>query len=169
MEIWKYIVGYEGLYEISNLGRVRNANTLKVLSPGTCGSGYAFVILRKDGKSYNRMIHRLVMNTFNPTSNCELEVNHIDGNKRNNHLDNLEWVTRSENLQHALNVGLMESQCKIRRKVTVKRNEHIITFETMKDCAEFFGFKKGWLHNQIRKHGCTFNYNGYDISVHERA
>lgn len=168
-EIWRDVLDYEGLYQVSNLGKVRNTKTLRVLSQGTCGSGYAFVILRKDGKSYNRMVHRLVMNTFCPTKNSKLEVNHIDGNKQNNYLDNLEWVTRSENLQHALNIGLMESQCKIRRKVIVKRDEHIVTFETMKDCATFFGYKKGWLQGQIRKHGCTFNYKGYDINVHERV
>lgn len=73
------------------------------------------------------------------------------------------------NLKHAVDIGLMESQCKIRRKVTVKRGEHIILFDTMKDCATFFGFKKGWLQNQIRKHGCIFNYKDYEIEVHERG
>ena len=96
-------------------------------------------------------------------------VNHIDGNKTNNHVNNLEWVSYARNFEHAVEIGLMESQCKIRRKVTVKCDEHITTFDTMQDCAAFFGFKKSWLHNQIRKHGCTFNYHGYEIEVHGRG
>lgn len=80
----------------------------------------------------------------------------------------MEWCSRSDNLKHALNIGLMESQCKIMRKVTVKYDEKIVIFKTMKDCAAFFGYKKGWLQNQIRKHGCKFNFNNYEIEVHER-
>ena len=66
-------------------------------------------------------------------------------------------------------IGLIKNQCKICRKVIVKRDEKIITFDTMKDCAEFFGFKKGWLQNYVRKYGLNFSYKGYEIKINERG
>lgn len=65
---------------------------------------------------------------------------------------------------------LVENQCKIRRKVTVtfEGNKQIV-FPSTKDCAAFFGFKKGWLQNRIRKNGCVFNYKNYLIEVEERG
>ena len=72
-------------------------------------------------------------------------------------------------LKHALDIGLMESQCKIRRKVKIRQGERIVLFDSMADCAAYFGFKKGWLQNQIRKHGCIFNYLGWEIEVYGRG
>ncbi|MBM7869328.1 hypothetical protein JOC70_000797 [Clostridium pascui] len=179
IEIWKHIKGHEGLYQVSNLGRVKSLERKsyvdgrliksKILKTGLNNPGYKFLVLRKNDISKNRMVHRLVAETFLSNPNSYYCVNHIDGNKQNNKIDNLEWCTQKLNLRHAIKIGLVENQCKITRKVTVKYNEKIIIFETMKDCAAYFGFKKGWLHNQIRKHGCTFNYKSYEIEVHERG
>lgn len=176
MEEWKDIVEYVGVYQVSNLGRVRVLPHMsfgkhisgKIMKGGSFSNNYKFVCFRKNGKNFNKLIHRLVAQAFIPNPMNYSDVNHIDGDKTNNVIDNLEWCTRSYNLKHALSIGLMESQCKIRRKVDVKCDEKIITFETMLDCAKFFGFKKGWLHNRIRKHGCTFSYGEYEIKVHER-
>lgn len=176
MEKWKAVKGYEGLYEVSNYGRVKSVAHVscgrhfkeKILKGGKFSNGYLFACLRKDGSNKNHLVHRLVAVAFLDNPENLPEVNHKDGNRTNNRLENLEWCSRSYNLEHALLIGLMPSQCKIRRSVIVKRGEKIATFETMKDCAEFFGFKKGWLHNRIRKHGCTFNYGEYEIEVHER-
>src|SRR5699024_7680392 len=109
-----------------------------------------------------------VAETFIPNVDNKPVINHKDGNRKNNNVHNLEWCTQAYNLKHAIDTGLMESQCKIRRKVTVKQGEHIILFDTMKDCAAYFGFKRGWLQNLIRKHGCTFKYKDYLIKVHDR-
>lgn len=177
-EIWKDIKGYVGLYQISNLGRVKSLKRItvdgktikeRILKPGTDKPGYEFIILRKNNKSHNLMIHRLVAEAFIENPNKYSCVNHKDGNKLNNNVSNLEWCTYSYNLKHAILIGKVKNQCKITRKVTVKYDEKIVVFETMSDCCKFFGYKKGWLHNQIRKHGCKFNYGKYIIEVHERG
>ena len=107
-EIWKEIIGYEGKYWISNLGRVRS-NYLggMFLKPHYHRSGYIKVQFSKNGKSKHFFIHRLVAIHFIPNPYNLREINHKDGNKENNCVDNLEWCTRKENIQHAERMGLM--------------------------------------------------------------
>lgn len=169
--ILKDIPGYNGDYKISENGEVYSYKGLKTkkLKGGTFSNGYEFVCLIKNGKTKNCSRHRLVAETFIPNVDNKPVINHKDGNRKNNNVHNLEWCTQAYNLKHAIDTGLMESQCKIRRKVTVKQGEHIILFDTMKDCAAYFGFKRGWLQNLIRKHGCTFKYKDYLIKVHDRG
>ena len=179
-EIWKDVLGYEGLYQISNFGRVKSlprtvrkrhgtgVRKEKILQGGIYPNGYKFVCLCESGEKKMKMIHRLVAEAFISNPLNFPTVNHIDGNKLNNHVENLEWCTQGENLKHAIEIGLVESQCKIRRNVTVECGEHIVTFKTMSDCSKFFGFGRGWLNGQIRKHGCSFDYGDCHIEVHER-
>ena len=97
IEEWRDIRGYEGLYQVSNLGRVKSIPREKtkggILKPLKDTTGYLSVNLYKNGKIKRCKIHRLVANNF-------LEVNHKDGNKLNNNLSNLEYVTRSQNILH---------------------------------------------------------------------
>lgn len=174
-EEWRDIPGFKYCYQVSNDGNVRkiSKNTvsakIKILKGGQGLNQYEFVDLTRDTMRYERFLrHRLVAQAFIPNPDNLPVVNHKDGNIHNNCVENLEWCTQSYNLAHAVSIGLVSSQCKIRRKVTVKCDEKIVIFETMQDCAAFFGFKKCWLHNRIRKHGLTFNYNGYEIKVSER-
>lgn len=109
-EIWKDIEGYEGLYQISNLGRVKSFKRYsegKILKARKVTKGYLQVTLLKNGKGKNKKVHRLVAQAFimNP-NNCP-QVNHINGNKTDNTVQNLEWVTNKENVQHAWNNGLI--------------------------------------------------------------
>lgn len=103
-EIWKPVKGYEGKYFVSSLGKV--ANNQKVLSNHRINSGYVIVSLTKDSTQSTKLIHRIVAEAFLDNPDNKPEVNHKDGVKTNNRLDNLEWCTSSENKRHALDSGL---------------------------------------------------------------
>lgn len=178
LEEWKDVSEYVGMYQVSSLGRVKSLERRasdgrrlreRIMIGGFYPNGYRFVCLRKEGANKPIMVHRLVAKEFVPNPKNLPTVNHLDGKKDNNLAENLEWCTQGENLKHAIDIGVVKCQCKITRKCIVKRDEKIVAFETMKDCAAFFGFKKGWLQNRIRKHGCNFNYQGWFIEVHGRG
>ena len=106
-EIWKSIADYEGLYEVSNKGNVRSIRRNAVLNQTTgVKNGYRYVGLYKDGKNKKALVHRLVASAFIDNPMGKKTVNHIDGNKGNNAIDNLEWATHSENHRHAFATGL---------------------------------------------------------------
>lgn len=121
MEIWKNIPKYEN-YKISNFGNVKRL-ARKIIKKGTNktviisekllnqrnSKGYQVVSLRNCDGRKTLKVHRLVLLTFKPNKNeCLQQCNHIDGNKRNNHLDNLEWCTPSQNKKHAFKIGLQK-------------------------------------------------------------
>lgn len=112
MEIWKDIKGYEGLYQVSNLGRVksfpRKGTHVKVehiLVPSKNHKGYLSVNLRKEGKANFFSIHRLVAQTFISNPNNLAQVDHIDDNKENNNVDNLQWISNEDNMKKAWLTG----------------------------------------------------------------
>ena len=105
-EIWKDIVGYEGLYQVSNIGRVKSIKRDKILKEQLNERGYLRVSLSKNGKHKTWRVHRLVMITFIGYVEGKDQVNHIDGDKTNNRLDNLEYVTPKENTNRAWKKGI---------------------------------------------------------------
>ena len=105
-EIWKDIVGYEGLYQVSNLGRVKSVKRNKILSQKHNWDGYLRIQLWRNNKNKYVSIHRLVAEAFIENPNKKPFINHIDGNKQNNNVDNLEWCTQKENIKHAFDNGL---------------------------------------------------------------
>lgn len=106
MEIWKDIQGYEGLYQVSNLGRVRSLNygrtrQTRVLALKSAGYGYYGVNLYNENHiSTTHYIHRLVAQAFIPNSNNLPQVNHLDEDKSNNAASNLEWCNSQENMSY---------------------------------------------------------------------
>lgn len=113
-EVWKDVIDFEGLYEVSNLGKIRSIRRRvyvekrekfiilreKLLSQANCGD-YKVVTLHKERRAKTFYVHRLVALNFVTRDNENMEVNHKDGVKSNNESENLQWVTRSQNMIHA--------------------------------------------------------------------
>lgn len=101
IEEFRDVVGYEGLYEVSNEGNIRNKNTGRILKPNKIHKGYLQVILCKDGERKPALVHRLVAQAFIPNPNHYPQVNHIDENKSNNNVENLEWCINQYNIRYS--------------------------------------------------------------------
>lgn len=114
-EKWKIIKEYDR-YSVSNLGRIKNNKSGQIISARKARNGYLRVDLRKGNIKYEKptvkSVHRLVAEAFIKRLSGKNYVNHIDGNKENNHVNNLEWVTSKENTKHAIEYGLMNPDYK---------------------------------------------------------
>lgn len=161
-EEWKDIKGFEGLYQVSTMGNVRKlrfinnyVNKEKVFSvtPQPNGTGYLKVMLWKESKHQQKLVHRLVAEAFIDNPEGKLFVNHKDGVKTNNRLDNLEWCTGSENMHHAFRTGLWspaakgrygENSYKAIPVLMIDKNtgETIKRFGSLIDAAHYIGKKK---------------------------
>lgn len=174
-EIWTAIVGFEGIYQVSNFGRVRSLSRRikthgasyrytkeKLMKIHHFDTGYCYVVLSKDGRSKNVLLHRLVAMHFIPNLENKPEVNHRDGDKDNNFDWNLEWVTPSENIRHSYRIGLekpsshqhmmnMNNLALPKVKKAVKCVETGQVFESMKCAAESLGLWKGAVYEYFHK------------------
>ena len=177
-EIYKDIPGYEGKYQISNMGNVKslhykNTNKEKVLTPINHYLGYQFVHL---GVSKIKMIHVLVAENFVPNKENKPFVNHIDGNKKNNKANNLEWVTAKENMQHAIRTGLRNphenGKLSGGKNPTSKHvyqfsldGEYIAKWDCISSAARFYNVRPGNISNCAagRKPTCGGFIWKYDI------
>lgn len=160
-EIWKDIKGYEKLYQISNLGRVRSLNHIaskgvkdimykgKILKPFLDGKkNYLQVCLSKNNQKKKFLIHRLVAETFIDNFEHKREVNHKDGNKQNNCVDNLEWVTSKENKKHAWENGYYDTdRFKIRKSL---KNSKKITINGITKSLYKWSKELDYSYNQLR-------------------
>lgn len=96
-EVWKSVVGYEGLYSVSNFGRIKNSRTNHILKPQRLSKGYQGVTLYKNNKRKTQKVHRVVAIAFIPNPTNLPSINHKDEDKTNNHVDNLEWCDAKYN------------------------------------------------------------------------
>ena len=123
--IWKTIEGTNGEYQVSDTGLVKTTKTGRILKPTVSSHGYERVCLFKMDRERRYRVHRLVAMAFIPNPDNLPQVNHIDGNKRNNHVSNLEWVTNEQNSHHARDHGLRtghEKFCESKRKRVIATN-----------------------------------------------
>lgn len=122
-EVWKAIPDFEGLYEASSLGRIRSLDRMvtgkngvtkrfsgRVIAEVPMNAGYVTVALSKDGNPVRYLVHRLVAFTFIPNPDERPEVNHKNGVKSDNRIDNLEWMGRGANIDHAVETGLIRNK-----------------------------------------------------------
>ena len=160
-EIWKDIKEYEGLYQVSNLGRVKRVTTGRILKGRKNTTGYLQIGLCKKGIRDSKLIHRLVTETFIPNPENKAEVNHIDENKTNNMISNLEWVTAKENSNH----GTRNERMSIPIIATNIKTGESKEFYGSSECARQLGIHVSHICNVLkgrRNHtgGYTFKYKG---------
>lgn len=149
----KDIKGYEGLYGITSCGKVWSYRRKKFLKPFNNGIGYLKINLYRDGKKKAVYIHRLVAEAYIPNSDNLPQVNHIDGNKNHNFIKNLDWVTASENNQHAYDTGLHKT-------IKVKCIELDKVFDSVTDAAKFVNRNKSGIVMVCRgKHKTCARYH----------
>lgn len=172
MEIWQDIKGYEGLYQISNLGKVKCLPKISgccfqnemILKPYTDYKGYEIVNLCKNGKYKNWRIHRLVAETFIPNPDHKEFVNHKDYDRKNNCVDNLEWVTAQENsrwsLENNRNAQLRNNLPSSGHHYIQKRGENSYRFQFNKNnkCIVRKAFKKLEDALKYRNEWLSLNY-----------
>lgn len=182
METWKDVKDYEGLYQVSNKGRVRSLTMWDghkykkrkqplILRQTFTTTGYKKVELIKNKEKKSFKVHRLVGFAFIPTIRGKTQINHIDGNPINNNVENLEWCNQSENIQHAYKTGL------IPKKITLEDEKQIIKkyYEnemTTTQIAKKHGIEKSTIYRILKKHGkkpqgIKIRNNKYNINKQE--
>lgn len=174
MEIWKSVKGFEGKYEVSNKGNVRSVERIivnslgvkkiyksHIMKPSLTKSGYFNFVLRENGKKFNYRLNRMVADAFIPNINNKPYVNHKNGNKTNNEVENLEWVTGSENTKHAYNNKLITHFRKL-SKEDVEKIRKIYVFNSKEysipKLSKMFNCSKTSIWNVINNKGSYENW-----------
>lgn len=166
-EIWKDIEDYEGLYQISNLGRVKRVKTGRILKGIKDTPGYLQVGLCKKGIRNAHRIHRLVAEAFIPNLDNKREINHIDEDKTNNSIDNLEWVTRKENINYGTRNERVSKAKSIPIIATNIKTGGVEEFYGINECARQLGLNPSSITKVLKGRykqtgGYTFKYEGVD-------
>ena len=166
--LMKDIPGWEGQYACDTKGQIYSYKSNKFLSPSKNKRGYLHVTFVKDGKRYDYRVQRLIAMTFLDNPENKPQVNHIDGNKLNNYLSNLEWVTAEENIQHAKDNHLFKTTCTNPPRHTKDGPQVGYLFTNVYNGAQFIilGFRalrkqfriSGYTYGIIQKHANTGEY-----------
>lgn len=172
-EEWKDIPEYEGIYQVSNLGRIKslsrtlwNGNVLHqhqeiIMHPSYDCNGYLLVGLRKNKRYRYERVHRLVAKAFIPNPYNYRVVNHIDADRSNNNINNLEWCTHKHNSNHAIKIGNRNKEmCKVRVIETG------IVYSSIHECArQLSKYKVDYRHVSDCLHGKLKSHAGFHYEL----
>jgi hypothetical protein len=157
MEIWIPIKQFADYYEVSNQGAVRNSRTGTIMTPRKDRGGYLTVRLYSNGRTSTRFVHRLVAEAFIAKQPGLDIVNHLNGDKTDNRMENLEWTTHSGNIRHAYKTGL----CKPQGKIVVDDETHQ-QYQTITQASKAKGIHPGtcrnYLNGNIKKNPTSLRY-----------
>ena len=166
---WRPIKGYEGLYEVSNTGEIKSLPRVrkngkssylqkeKLLRQSNTTTGYKKVELVKDGKRKSLKVHRLVAQAFIPNPQNKPQVNHLDGNKINNNVSNLEWATISENVQHGYDTGLNSNKYTLDEEKIIKLYTE---GQSLNEVAKIFNCSVGVIQRILKKNNIKTRTTG---------
>lgn len=174
-EIWKDIPNYEGIYQASNLGRIRTAPnkttsnarygkrvwSVRVLKGR--GDNYktgSRVSLWKEGRCKDWLVARLVAMTFLGIPKESDTVNHKNGNRLDNHIENLEWLSLSDNIRHAFDTGLMPY-----KKVKLYNKDCELIFRSLAKASEFLGHNAGYISGCLKRKHKIVDKKGVEYSI----
>ena len=177
MEVWKDIPGYEGIYEASTYGNIRTVEG-KITHNKRCGTRRwksrvlkgrgnnpttgKRVSLWKDGKCNDWLVARLIATTFLGTPPEGYTVNHKDGNRFNNNIDNLEWLSVADNIRHGFETGLYHSQ----KRISVTDGETYYDFQSYAQLDRFLERHIGYTSNRLGKdYNTLFSNEGKAFAV----
>ncbi len=169
---WSKIDGFYN-YSVSNDGLIRNDKRNQVKAQRVNKDGYSVTDIYRDGERFTYRVHRIVANEFLDNPENKEEVNHIDGDKTNNNVDNLEWVTKSENMKHAYDTGLCLHHASYgmlgkknpnggRHGIPIMVVETGEVFESIADCAEALGISDRRICDVLKGH--SRSYRGYTFT-----
>lgn len=156
MEIWKDINGYEGLYKVSNNARVYSVKNQKILKKVIKSTGYHQVSLCKDGVVKAKIVHRLLMEAFVPNIENKPFINHINGIRNDNRIENLEWCNQSHNIKHSYLIGKSvlteEKKKKMIESISIilLDPDTGVYYTSVMDAARTFGVNNDTLIRRIR-------------------
>jgi hypothetical protein len=168
MKTWKDIKGYEGLYQASNDGEIKSLIKRQgkeiILKQGIDKCGYCIVTLCKNKIKKTKTVHRLIALTF--LKSTEKQVNHKDGNKKNNKLDNLEFVSAKQNINHALKNGLLKPNtikiAELKRRIVLQidpiTNKIINKYISAHEASRITKFNRGNISTCCRLKKIMYNY-----------
>lgn len=178
-EIWKPIKGFSG-YQVSNFGRVRTYDKVtytahhgarywrsRILAQKLRKDNCLRVDLWRDGKPITHYVHKLVAEAFLGEASSDMTVNHKDGNRQNNHVDNLEWLSRADNIRHGFDNDFYSTQkhCEL-----INVNGEKYCFQSLSQASKFLHRNTGYISNTLKKGGKITDVlgNKYTVIIHSK-
>lgn len=173
IEVWKDIENYETLYQVSNFGNIKSKQKItngkygfhiqreKIIKTHIHKSGYVIVLLCKKGKQKSYRVHRLVANAFLEKNKDKQYVNHINGIKNDNRVENLEWCSQKENIRKAIEQGLMTNKHRCKKIIKKKNGVIIEEYSSITEASKKTSISRRCLYlciNNKQKTSCGYEW-----------